>query len=323
MPEGLRVEAVSLAEKLKPHGKTLTDAVQHYLAYLAAVERTCLVSELTKEFLSAKRKDGARAEYVRDLEARLARFEQDFGPRKVAEVTPQEIDDWLRGLPVGPQTRNNFRTVLGTAFAFAVARNYSPANPIERTAKAKVTRGAPGIFTPAEIRALLTNASAAYLPALAIGAFAGIRPAEIERLDWADIDFARSLIHLTGAQTKTSARRLVTIHPTLAAWLAPLAKTKGAVLIGDERKLRIATMKAAKLTKWPADGLRHSFASYHLAQFRNVAETATQLGHQNAKMIFAHYRELVLPEHAAEWWQITPPADHGNVVAFSAGVAHG
>ena len=45
MAEALRVEATSLDAKLKPFGKTLTDAVTHYLAHLATVDRTCTVSE--------------------------------------------------------------------------------------------------------------------------------------------------------------------------------------------------------------------------------------------------------------------------------------
>jgi hypothetical protein len=39
------------------------------------------------------------------------------------------------------------------------------------------------IFTPSEIGKLLAVASPAFLPCLAIGAFAGLRSAEIERLE--------------------------------------------------------------------------------------------------------------------------------------------
>src|SRR5437868_4306942 len=49
MPEQLRVDAVACADRLKPYGKTLTDATEHYLAHLAAVSRTCTVDELIAE----------------------------------------------------------------------------------------------------------------------------------------------------------------------------------------------------------------------------------------------------------------------------------
>jgi integrase len=64
--------------------------------------------------------------------------------------------------------------------------------------------------------------------------------------------------------------------------------------------------------------LRHSFASYHLAHFKNANELALEMGHTNSEMIFRHYRELVQPKEAARYWQITP-ADRGagNVISFS------
>jgi hypothetical protein len=39
-------------------------------------------------------------------------------------------------------------------------------------------------------------------------------------------------------------------------------------------------------------------------------------------MLYQHYRELVTPDAAAKWWQIMPPADYGNIVAFHAEVAN-
>jgi integrase len=85
---------------------------------------------------------------------------------------------------------------------------------------------------------------------------------------------------------------------------------------------RPATAKASGIA-WPSNVLRHSFASYHLAKFKNAGQTAAELGHAGAAMLYQHYRELVTPEAAAQWWQIMPPADYGNVVAFEAEVTNG
>ena len=38
-------------------------------------------------------------------------------------------------------------------------------------------------------------------------------------------------------------------------------------------------------------------------------------------MLYKHYRELVRQDAAAHWWQIAPPKDYGNVIAFGAEVA--
>jgi integrase len=59
--------------------------------------------------------------------------------------------------------------------------------------------------------------------------------------------------------------------------------------------------------EWPDDILRHSYGSYHLAKHRNAALTAEQMGHKNARMLYAHYREVVkeAPD-TEEYWRLTP-----------------
>ena len=58
---------------------------------------------------------------------------------------------------------------------------------------------------------------------------------------------------------------------------------------------------------WPDDILRHSYGSYHLAKHRNAALTAEQISHKNARMLYAHYREVVKEASAIdEYWKLTP-----------------
>lgn len=323
MPEQLRLDALSCSEKLLPYGKTIVDATEHYLAYLAASARSCTITALVAEFNAAKKKDGASERYLGDLRNRLDTFAEQFGDLKVAEIIPSQIDDWLRGLDVAGQTRNNFRTVLSAFFEFGKVRGYATHNPVTGTAKAKVVRGTPEIFTPEQMRTVLEKAPAEFLPYLAIGAFAGLRSAELERLDWSEINLARKLIQVKAENAKTAQRRFVTVCDALASWLAPHVRKSGPVATPESVRIgREKTCKAAEI-EWPANVLRHSFASYHLAQFKNAGQTAAELGHAGAAMLYQHYRELVTPEAAARWWQIMPPADYGNVVSFETEVAHG
>ena len=141
----------------------------------------------------------------------------------VSEIQCHEIDEWLRGLNVSPVTRNNSRRVLRTAFSFAVARNYCVGNPVVKTAKAKEIEGTVGILTVAETARLLEAADAALVPFIAIGAFAGLRRAEIERLDWSEVDLESGLITVQATKAKSARRRFVKIRPNLATWLAPYA----------------------------------------------------------------------------------------------------
>src|SRR5262249_40126475 len=149
------------------------------------------------------------------------------------------------------------------------------------------------------------------------GAFAGLREAEIQRLDWSEVDLGRSHIEVKAAKAKTARRRIVPIRANLAAWLRPYATIKGRVVrVGARRKLE-RVRKAAGLTRWPKNGLRHSFASYRLAATHDAPRVAWELGHTTPHLLYNTYRELVLPNEAERYWKIAPAAEMQNVVAFT------
>src|SRR2546423_713649 len=116
------------------------------------------------------------------LKSRLNRFADDFNGQLVATITTARLDEWLRGLNASPVTRNNYRRLLIVAFNYAVQHGYTTHNPAENTSKAKEKSGAPGILTVNETAQLLEVAAPDVLPFVAVGAFAGLRRAELERL---------------------------------------------------------------------------------------------------------------------------------------------
>src|SRR5262249_39500495 len=161
-------------------------------------------------------------------------------------------------------------------------------NPALATAKAKEVESTVGILTVAETAQLLEKADAELVPFIAIGAFAGLRRAEVERLDWSEVDFESDLITVQAVKAKNARRRFVKIRPNLAKWLAPYARRSGAVTPNNCRKMLEATRAAAGIEYWPNNALRHSFASYHLAQFEDAAALALELGHTDAGLVFQH-----------------------------------
>jgi len=191
---------------------------------------------------------------------------------------------------------------------------------VVRAAKIKVIRKPPGILSPSDTAALLAAAPEDIIPALVIGFFAGLRTAEIERLDWREIDLKRGFIEITAAKAKSSQRRLVEIQPNLRSWLQPLAKLSGPVRLSEMRhKDRLNLARTSAGIAWPANACRHSFASYHLALFQDAAKTALQLGHTNTAVLFQHYRELATPDEAKAYFAITPQAlVHSNVISMEA-----
>src|SRR4030095_10649548 len=131
------------------------------------------------------------ATYIADLKKRLARFCADFGERKIAAITVEELDNWLRALPGSPKSRANYRANAGVLFSYAARRRMIDNNPILHTARPKLPDNPPEIFAVNELRLLLEAARLTapdVLPILAIGAFSGLRDAEIKRLDWSEVD---------------------------------------------------------------------------------------------------------------------------------------
>ncbi len=322
--ESARAEYLECSAALKPYGVTLRDAVAFYLPHLKARNRTCTARALVDELVKVKKADGASERYLSDLRSRLGQFADRFNGKPVADIGGQEVDEWLRTLAavgtgklVAPTTRNNFRRVMVVAFNFARERGYCTGNPAEKSAKAKEIETPVGILTPKVTAALLEKCPLELVPFIAIGAFAGLRRAEIERLDWSEVDLQSGLIQVTASKAKSARRRFVKIRENLAAWLSPHARAKGPVAPGNFRELLDTARESAGIEDWPQNALRHSFASYHLARFNDAAALALELGHTNSNLVFQHYREVVKPADAVKYWEITP-AKAGNVVSMAA-----
>jgi integrase len=211
-------------------------------------------------------------------------------------------------------------------FSYAVQRRMLDFNPVMHTAKPKLADNPPEIFAVDELRVLLEtaqNQSPDVLPMLAIGAFAGLRDAEIKRLDWSEVDLARGHIEIKAAKAKSARRRLVPIQPNLAAWLQPHSGTFGQVVPSAARGKLEQVRKAAGLKHWPKNGLRHSFASYRLAAIHDAPRVASELGHTSPQMLYSTYREVVRTEEAERYWKISPAEESGNIVTFAAGIESG
>jgi integrase len=310
---------IQARKKLGRHGKTIDDAATFYLDYLERIRRCNVnVAELAKEVVEAKRKDGHSPIYIADLKKRLARFSADFGERPIAGVTVEELDDWLRNLNCGPKSRANFRANVGVLFSYAERRRMIDSNPVLRTAQPKLIDKAPEIFSVDQLAGLLNAASSGapdVAPMLVIVAFAGVREAEIKRLDWSEVDQTRGHIEVKSSKAKSARRRIVEMQPNLREWLRPYAAMTGPVVPVNSRKKLDAVRRAAGLARWPKNGLRHSYASYRLAAIHDAPRVASELGHTSPQMLYSTYRELVLPEEAERYWKITP-AKAVNVVAF-------
>ena len=143
------------------------------------------------------------------------------------------------------------------------------------------------------------------MPYVAISLFAGLRAAELQKLDWAEIDLDGGHIEVTAAKSKTSRRRLVPVADNLRAWLEPLAQIAGPVAPIGLRKRFDGVKEAAGFKVWESNSMRHTFGSYRLAQCQDAAKVSLEMGTSPANGIRAlqgaceaQGRGAVLGDHA-------------------------
>lgn len=231
--------------KRLPEHVTLGDCVTQFIKRHPSGLPRKTVREVMDELIAAKRTADRSHDYLRDLDSRLGRFATDFAV-PIATVTGVEIDTWLNSLGKSPRTKNNFLRLVTTLFKFARARGYVPKDHDELDAveRADDSEGEIEIFTPVELNKLFAACAATVIergkertrtemiPILAIAAFAGLRTAEIKRLDWSEVHLTgpEKFIELKASKAKTASRRIVPIVDNLAAWLLPYAQELGPVV---------------------------------------------------------------------------------------------
>jgi integrase len=301
-------------------GKSLVEVAEYFAQHKLRDIPEITVSKVLDEMLKAKRDEGLSELYLRDLKLRGGKFAKAF-QCNLTSVLMNEIREWLQAMPVANRTRNNCRLAVQTLFAFAKSRKYLPSdwNEFDSIPLWKIKHKQVEIYTPEEFKILLTQAPNTLLPFLVIGAFAGLRTAEIERLYWSKINLESGFITVDASIAKTNSRRLIPIQPNLKLWLKCYAKSNGPVIelagtssaiyrfIEDSRLIdpQNPKLKLPPAVEWRRNALRHSFCSYRLAQIKNAAEVALEAGN-SPKIIFQHYRELVAPQEAAKWFSIVP-----------------
>jgi integrase len=204
-----------------------------------------------------------------------------------------------------------------TLFQFARKHGNLPkdiSTEAEHVGRAKEIGGKIGILRPQDLAKLLKKADAEASLYLALGAFTGLRSAELIRLAWEDINFARGHVIVAKEKSKTATRRLVPIMPSLMQWIAPYRSRTGKIFASEHAAERTINFAKAHV-KWPANCLRHSFASYRLADTHDAAKVALEMGN-SPTMLFTNYRELA-DEHDAKAWFGIAPRRPRNVLAMA------
>ena len=139
--------------------------------------------------------DGKSALRRKQLANVLDRFAENFN-QEVSTLTPKLIADYLTALALAERTRRNHRDVIGFFNRWLVLRGYLAKGTdwlegVQNYSARKL--GQISTYTAAEMRRLIAAADERIRPMIVIGGFAGLRHAEIARLEWQDMTWKKGL----------------------------------------------------------------------------------------------------------------------------------
>ena len=278
-------------------------AISFYVKHHPANAKRVPLNELAEKYLESRKRLGLSKVWLNSIGTTTRNMLKRFPENDCDFPSGQEIAAWLEEKYQSPVTKNSNLKTIKAFTTWAVREKFIATETITRVEFWKQAGSKIEIYTPEELRCILSKVRSEVVPFVAIGAFAGLRASEVVRLDWSEINLERGFITVAASKTKTAARRLVPISENLKAWIKPHAMTSGPVVaLGNDRINQL--LRAPGLPR-KSNALRHSYISYRLAVINDTPKVALECGN-SPTMIFKHYRELVEPEMAKAWFEITP-----------------
>ena len=284
---------------------------------LPRVTVAAAVEELKKQAKADGKSDLRRKQLANVLDRLVIAFNQE-----VHTLTPKLIADYLTALALAERTRRNHRDVIGFFNRWLVLRGYLAKGTdwlegVQNYTARKV--GEISTYTADEMRRLIAAADDKILPMIVIGGFAGLRHAEIARLEWRDIDLAEGFIEVKADNAKTDTRRIVPLKDNLKAFLTPLVKKSGKVVsvVNTTKFLLKAAADTGdvankiKALEWKHNALRHTYISARVAECGDVPRVADEAGN-SPQVIRTNYLKRIRPTAAAEWFAIMPQPQAGK-----------
>ena len=340
LPISVRAETAACLEKLRPFGKTITEAVSFYVAHLQTeskldVSRTleaCLQDFVAEKVRLAERGD-LRAISIQTTKSRAKRLSESLGSMPIQGIGSKHLSEFLANLPFSQVTKIHYRAFLSEFMSYALEREWIEGNPLSAWGKTKRRKNLireVQILSVADVRKLLEVAKKdekahIFIPYLALGLFLGLRPTEAKLLHWSDINLDDESIEIKGSTSKVKSTRHIQINPTALAWLRDYKPrtTKTIVPLSDyeyrvswDRIRNLAGWKVwepnkvikgdqTALKDWPEDCLRHCYASYWLPIYNDRPKLAEHMG-TSTDVIQNYYRKSLPAKLASEYWNVLP-----------------
>ena len=290
------------------HGrvKRAMKCVQLGTEELKRQENTVTFGKAVEAAMEARKERRARTQSdFRYIARRFMKRCKGLAQRRMRSIRSQECTRYIEESFDTPSQRAKARRVLSGIFGTAMKRGWCSENPVARVDVPIVKERQIEILTPQEIESLLQSArgyeGGKCMAAVGMMLYAGIRPHEVARLRWEDIDIEGRSIGIAPQHSKTGGARMVSIPPPLLRLLQ--ACPQGGRICPPQwlrhwRELR----KQAGFTHWQPDVLRHTFASYHLRHFRDYTALQYETGHRDSSLLRTRYVNMRGVGNTSAFW---------------------
>ncbi len=232
---------------------------------------------------------------IKYLSSRLIKSTPDFSNRNFSELTISDCETWLEQTFDTPSQFNKGRAMLHALFEYALRHEWCERNPVKLVERKKVVEKEIKPLSLDETKQIIKTAQTPKfkdcLPAIALLTYAGIRPREVRRLKWNDIDLNENSITVRSQCSKTGGVRQVEIYPVLKDFLKEY-KSEPIFFICSknwQRKWKNIRDNAGFKETWQQDILHHTYASFHAKYFRDLPRLQLNMGHRDQNLLRSRY----------------------------------
>ncbi|MEV8272692.1 site-specific integrase [Microbacterium sp. NPDC077184] len=254
-----------------------------------------------------------RASTVRQARVHLRVIVADLGARPLRAVRPSEVNTWVASLAARGYAQSTVYALhrrLSQLFTDAVHDGLIPRSPCSRRTSPPAAKQRPYVATTEQVWALHDALPPHFRPVVLLGAFAGLRVAEIAALRVSDVDFMRGIItpavQYPGEPLKSETSKTPIPIPTeLAVMLNanPVEWGSDTIVVGAfGRPVAPYTIETAfKDVRDTIDvlpegfrihDLRHYFASLLIAAGLDIKTVQARLRHASAKTTLDTYGHM-------------------------------
>lgn len=306
----------------------LRDVAREWMAMRPGGGQSLSVFDALQQFTAQKEASNRSKRHLNTLKSHLDRFATSFGKNEIKSISGNAILSWLSQLGLSPRSVANYHTSLSNFFNWAARRGIvtkSPTEAIDQSDMPTVPKPPRGVLTvdqTSSMMAWLEDERPHFVACHALQCFAGIRAAEVERMQWDWIDIGKKTITLpgwvldaeTGEHTQGTKTQddwvLHDLPDNIWTWLK---KYKGKGKIRYPANKANGIMRQAFTTlphpipKWPHNAMRHTFCTMAISLHQSADRVALWSRHTNARQLYKSYvAKLVTKADAERYFAIVP-----------------